>query len=192
MAGAGHGDWPVKASRLCCRHPRIRSEKSWKIVVGPWPLVVGQAAMDSPTTKDQGRGSSAAARRISSLQTRLQTVENRRWSLAFGRWPSRNGFANDQRPTAGFERRRARLHFQLPAQTSDRGKSSLVLGLWSLAKAQWIRQRPTTKDQGPRAQSAIRYWPRARTNVMSSGCSLAPIQSSTAAVTISLIRARGW
>ena len=159
MAGAGHGDWPVKASRLCCRHPRIRSEKSWKIVVGPWPLVVGQAAMDSPTTKDQGRGSSAAARAafpasrpdfrpwkivvgpwplvvgqaamdsrttngqrrgssaaaracISSFRPRLQTVENRRWSLAFGRWPRRNGFANDQRP-----------------RTKDQGRSPLsVIG----------------------------------------------------------------
>ena len=37
----------------------------------------------------------------------------------------------------------------------------------------------------------MRYWPRANTKVMSSGCSLAPIQSSTAAVTISLIRASG-
>jgi len=62
MAGAGHGDWPVKASRLCCRHPRIRSEKSWKIVVGPWPLVVGQGAMDSPTTNDQGPRTKGAVR----------------------------------------------------------------------------------------------------------------------------------
>jgi hypothetical protein len=35
------------------------------------------------------------------------------------------------------------------------------------------------------------YRPRARTRVMSSGCSLAPIQSSTAEVTISQIRASG-